>query len=105
MTARYSVECLVVSAAAAATVCRELYTQRKWLWTFPRNAQESGLPTPQRRNVALCENLAHTLVREAAYCRRLLRGGGDSLIDTCRQQDGNVFDLATAVIEAHLGGR
>ncbi len=80
---------------------RELYEHRQWLWTF---LEQEVKPT---------NNASERALRHAAIWRKLSFGtqsGGGSrfveamltVIETCRQQSGDVFAYVTATVRAHF---
>jgi transposase len=82
--------------------CRELYGHRQWLWTFL--SHEGVEPT---------NNAGERSLRHAVIWRKLSFGTQSAagsrfvetmltVIETCRQQDRNVFSFLTAAVEAHL---
>src|SRR5262245_33658580 len=82
--------------------CRELYDQRRWLWTF---VEHDGVePT---------NNASERALRHAVIWRKLSFGtqsGGGSrfvetlltVIETCRQQSRDVFAYVSAAVQAHF---
>lgn len=85
-------------------MCQELYEHRDWLWTFVRC--EGVEPT---------NNAGERALRHAVIWRKLSFGtqspGGSrfvetmlTVIETCRQQNRNVFEYLTAAVNAHLTG-
>jgi transposase len=88
---------------AARGMCRELYGHRAWLWTFLN--VEGVEPT---------NNAAERSLRHAVIWRKLSFGTQSaagsrfvetllSIIETCRQQEQNVFDHVTRAVQAHFG--
>jgi transposase len=82
--------------------CRELYEHRQWLWTFLRH--EGVEPT---------NNAGERSLRHAVIWRKLSFGTQSAsgsrfvetmltVIETCRQQNHNVFSFLTTAVEAHL---
>lgn len=90
---------------AADGMCRELRNHRDWLWTF---LEADGVePT---------NNAAERALRHAVIWRKLSFGTQSAAgsrfvetllttIETCRQQDRNVFQFVTQTVEAHLHGQ
>ena len=83
-------------------MCRELYEHRDWLWTFLE--VEGVEPT---------NNAAERSLRHAVIWRKLSFGTQSAAgsrfvetllttIETCRQQDRDVFDFVTNTVKAHL---
>ena len=83
-------------------MCRELYQHREWLWTF---LDSEGIePT---------NNAAERSLRHAVIWRKLSFGTQSAsgsrfvetlltTIETCRQQERNVFQFVTNAVEAHF---
>jgi transposase len=82
--------------------CRELHDHRQWLWTFLR--QEGVEPT----NNAGERSLRHAVIwRKLSFGTQSARGSRFvetmlTVIETCRQQDSNVFTFLTHAVKAHL---
>jgi transposase len=86
-------------------MCKELYAHRVRLWQF---LDHDGVePT---------NNASERSLRHAVIWRKLSFGtqsaGGSrfvetmlTVIETCRQQDRNVFEHVTAAVEAHFAGQ
>ena len=83
-------------------MCEELYNHRDWLWTFLD--QEGVEPT---------NNVSERALRHAVIWRKLSFGTQSakgsrfvetmlSVIETCRQQDRNVFAFVTQAVQAHF---
>jgi transposase len=83
-------------------MCRELYDHRAWLWTFLE--VEEVEPT---------NNAAERSLRHAVIWRKLSFGTQSasgsrfvetllSVIETCRQQERNVFEHVTQSVQAHF---
>lgn len=83
-------------------MCWELYDHRDWLWTFLE--VEDVQPT---------NNAAERALRHAVIWRKLSFGTQSAAgsrfvetllttIETCRQQDRNVFEFVTQTVEAHF---
>src|SRR5271169_3061596 len=83
-------------------MCRELYTHRDWLWTF--------LEAP---GVEPTNNASERALRHAVIWRKLSFGTQSAAgsrfvetmlttIETCRQQDRNVFAFVTEAVRAHF---
>jgi len=81
-------------------MCDELWNHRQWLWTFLH-----------REGVEPTNNASERALRHAVIWRRLSFGTQSaqgsrfveillSVIETCRQQDRNVFAFLTAATEA-----
>jgi transposase len=90
---------------AADGMCRELFSHRDWLWTFLDVA-----------DVEPTNNAAERSLRQAVIWRKLSFGTQSpagsrfvetmlSVIETCRQQDRNVFQFVTQAVQAHLHGQ
>jgi transposase len=90
------------SDADVRGTCRELYEHRQWLWMFLRH--EGVEPT---------NNAGERSLRHAVIWRKLSFGTQSAtgsrfvetmltVIETCRQQDRNVFAFLTNAVEAHL---
>jgi transposase len=88
-----------------AGMCRELYDRRDWLWTFLDH--EGVEPT---------NNASERALRHAVIWRKLSfgtqSGAGSrfaeamlSVIETCRQQQRDVFAFVTAAVEAYFARR
>lgn len=86
-------------------MCRELYDHRDWLWTFLE--VEGVEPT---------NNAAERSLRHAVIWRKLSFGTQSpagsrfvetllTTIETCRQQQHNVFEFVTQAVEAHIHHR
>ena len=86
-------------------MCRELYENRDWLWTFVRC--EGVEPT---------NNAGERALRHAVIWRKLSFGTQSAngsrfvetmltVIETCRQQHRNAFQYLTAAVQAHLAGQ
>lgn len=86
-------------------MCRELYDHRAWLWTFLE--VEGVEPT---------NNAAERSLRHAVIWRKLSFGTQSAAgsrfvetllttIETCRQQQRNVFEFVTRTVEAHFHNR
>jgi transposase len=83
-------------------MCRELYDHRDWLWTF---LDHDGVePT----NNASERSLRHAVIwRKLSFGTQSERGSRFveamlSVIETCRQQERDVFAFVTAAVEAHF---
>lgn len=86
-------------------MCRELHDHRDWLWTF---IDEEGVePT---------NNASERALRHAVIWRKLSFGTQSaagsrfvetalSVIETCRQQNRNVFEYLAAAVAAHFAGQ
>jgi len=86
-------------------MCRELHDHRDWLWTF---VEVAGIePT---------NNAAERSLRHAVIWRKLSFGTQSAAgsrfvetllttIETCRQQQRNVFEFVTQAVEAHFHHR
>jgi len=83
-------------------MCRELHDHRHWLWTFLDH--EAVEPT---------NNASERALRHAVIWRKLSFGtqspGGSRFVETmltviesCRQQQRNVFEYVTAAVQAHF---
>ena len=86
-------------------MCRELYAHRDWLWTF---LDHDGVePT----NNASERSLRHAVIwRKLSFGTQSERGSRFvetmlSVIETCRQQNRNVFAFETTAVEAHFARR
>lgn len=89
---------------AADGMCRELRSHREWLWTF---LEVDGVePT---------NNAAERALRHAVIWRKLSFGTQSAAgsrfvetllttIETCRQQNRNVFQFVTQTVQAHFHG-
>ncbi|HBO45258.1 MAG TPA: IS66 family transposase [Planctomycetaceae bacterium] len=88
--------------AGTRGTCRELYEHRPWLWTFLRH--EGVEPT---------NNAGERSLRHAVIWRKLSFGTQSAagsrfvetmltVIETCRQQNRNVFTFVTTAVESHL---
>jgi transposase len=86
-------------------MCQELYDHRHWLWTFLRT--EDVEPT---------NNASERALRHAVIWRKLSFGTQSAsgsrfmetmltVIETCRQQQCNVFTYLTAALQSHLAGQ
>lgn len=86
-------------------MCRELYKHRAWLWTFLE--VEGVEPT---------NNAAERSLRHAVIWRKLSFGTQSasgsrfvetllSVIETCRQQERNVFEHVTTAVQHHFHGQ
>lgn len=86
-------------------MCRELHSHRDWLWTFSR--VEGVEPT---------NNASERALRHAVIWRKLSFGTQSAagsrfvetmltIIETCRQQQRNVFKFVSAAVKAHLTGQ
>jgi transposase len=83
-------------------MCRELYEHREWLWTF---LDADGIePT----NNAAERSLRHAVIwRKLSFGTQSVAGSRFvetllTTIETCRQQDRNVFEFLTNALTAHL---
>jgi transposase len=86
-------------------MCKELYHHRQWLWTY---LDHEGIePT----NNASERSLRHAVIwRKLSFGTQSARGSRFvetmlSVIETCRQQQRNVFDFVTAAVEAHFANQ
>jgi transposase len=90
------------SHAATRGTCRELYAHRQWLWMFLRH-----------KGVEPTNNAGERSLRHAVIWRKLSFGTQSAtgsqfvetmltVIETCRQQQRNVFTYLTHAVEAHL---
>ena len=86
-------------------MCRELYAHRDWLWAF---LDHDGVePT----NNASERSLRHAVIwRKLSFGTQSERGSRFvetmlSVIETCRQQNRNVFAFETTAVEAHFARR
>ena len=86
-------------------MCRELHDHRDWLWTFL-----------DREGVEPTNNASERALRHAVIWRKLSFGTQSaagsrfvetmlSVIETCRQQNRNLFSFVTQAIEAHFAGQ
>jgi transposase len=86
-------------------MCQELYEHRAWLWEFVRT--DGVEPT---------NNASERALRHAVIWRKLSFGTQSAagsrfvetmltVIETCRQQQRNVFHYLTAAVQAHLDHR
>lgn len=87
---------------AAHGMCKELFAHRDWLWTF---VDVAGVePT----NNAAERSLRHAVIwRKLSFGTQSERGSRFvetllSVIETCRQQDRNVFEFVTESVQAHF---
>lgn len=101
---RRDVDALLLRGYGTAVdgMCRELSSHREWLWTF---VEVEGIePT---------NNAAERSLRHAVIWRKLSFGTQSaagsrfvetllSVMETCRQQDRNVFAFVTESVEAHF---
>jgi transposase len=86
-------------------MCRELYDHRDWLWAFldhdgvepTNNASERSL-----RHAVIWRKLSFGTQSESGsrFVETML-----SVIETCRQQDRDVFAFVTTAVEAHFAGQ
>ena len=89
----------------ASGMCRELYDHRDWLWMFldhdgvepTNNASERSL-----RHAVIWQKLSFGTQSErgSRFVETML-----SVIETCRQQERDVFRFVTAAVEAHFARR
>jgi len=86
-------------------MCRELYEHREWLWIF---LDTEGIePT----NNAAERSLHHAVIRRKLSFGTQSAAGSRfvetllTTIETCRQQDRNVFEFVTNTVTAHLNKR
>ena len=82
--------------------CRELYEHRQWLWTFLQSRGGRADEQCGRAVVASCGDLAEAVVWDAERAGSRFVETMLTVIETCRQQRGNVFAFITASVEAHL---
>jgi transposase len=86
-------------------MCEPLWKHRDWLWTFLE--VEGVEPT---------NNVSERALRHAVIWRKLSFGTQSaagsrfvetmlSVIETCRQQDRNLFAFVTAAVEAHFASQ
>jgi transposase len=86
-------------------MCRELYDHRDWLWMF------LGHDGVEPTNNASERSLRHAVIwRKLSFGTQSERGSRFvetmlSVIETCRQQERDVFAFVTAAVEAHFTRR